>query len=138
MTTAFHLTPLQLAQLALRVHPEALRVYAEAYTLMNTKTYRIGHDDITDLPIVFWLDICAEDANGHSRVVIPVTESRAMLPRMARICADANYYIDIGAAYRPPAELACFPGGAAPDPRYTWEGWKGRMIAEGEARNRQD
>lgn len=46
--------------------------------------------------------------------------------------------LDIGAAYRPPAELACFPGGAAPDPRYTWEGWKGRMIAEGEARNRQD
>ena len=100
MTTAFHLTPLQLAQLALRVHPEALRVYAEAYTLDCAKTYRIGIDDTADLPIVFWLDICAEDANGHSRVVIPVTESRAMLPCMARVCADANYDIDIGAAYR--------------------------------------
>ena len=99
MTTAFHLTPLQLAQLALRVHPEALRVYAEAYTLMG-KTYRIGLDDTADLPIVFWLDICAEDANWHSRVVLPVTESRAMLPHMAAVCAAANYYIDIGAAYR--------------------------------------
>ena len=100
MTTPFHLTPLQLAQLALRVHPEALRVYAEAYTLDCAKTYRIGQDDIADLPIVFWLDICAEDANWHSRVVIPVTESRVMLPRMARVCAAANYYIDIGAAFR--------------------------------------
>ena len=99
MTTAFHLTPLQLAQLALRVHPEALRVYAEAYTLMNTKTYRIGHEDTTDLPTVFWLDICTEDANGHSRVVLPVTESRAMLPRIAAVCEAANQYIASGAAH---------------------------------------
>ena len=100
MTTAFHLTPPQLAQLALRVHPEALRVYAEAYTLDCAKTYRIGIDDTADLPIVFWLDICAEDANGHSRVVLPVTESTVMLPRMASLCEAANQYIDIGAAYR--------------------------------------
>ena len=99
MTTAFHLTPLQLAQLALRVHPEAVRVYAEAYTLDCAKTYRIGLDDTADLPIVFWLDICAEDANGHSRVVIPVTESRAMLPRIAAVCEAANQYIASGAAH---------------------------------------
>ena len=97
MTTAFHLTPLQLAQLALRVHPEALRVYAEAYTLMNTKTYRIGHDDTADLPTVFWLDIYTEDENGHSRVVLLVTESRAMLPHIAAVCEAANQHI--GAAY---------------------------------------
>ena len=99
MTTAFHLTPPQLAQLALRVHPEALRVYAEAHTLMNTKTYRIGHDDTTDLPTVFWLDICTEDEHGHSRVVLPVTESRAMLPHIAAVCEAANQYIASGAAY---------------------------------------
>ena len=99
MTTAFHLTPLQLAQLALRVHPEALRVYAEAYTLDCAKTYRIGFDDIADLPTVFWLDICAEDANWHSRVVIPVTESRAMLPHMAAVCEAANQYIASGTAH---------------------------------------
>ena len=87
MTTPFHLSPLQLAQLALRVHPEAVRVYPEAYTLMCTKTYRVGHDDTTDLPTVFWLDICTEDVNGHSRVVIPVTESRAMLPHACSGCA---------------------------------------------------
>ena len=100
MTTPFHLSPLQLAQLALRVHPEAVRVYPEAYTLMCTKTYRVGHDDTTDLPTVFWLDICTEDVNGHSRVVIPVTESRAMLPHMAAVCEAANQYIASGAAYR--------------------------------------
>jgi len=100
MTTAFHLTPPQLAQLALRVHPEAVRVYAEAYTLHCAKTYRIGLDDTADLPIVFWLDICTEDENGHSRVVIPVTESRAMLPRMAAVCEAANQYIASGAAFR--------------------------------------
>ena len=102
----FHLTPLQLAQLALRVHPEALRVYAEAYTLDCAKTYRIGIDDTADLPIVFWLDICAEDANGHSRVVLPVTESRAMLPHMARVCEAANQYIASGAAYHQNAYAA--------------------------------
>ena len=116
MTTAFHLPPLRLAQLALRVHPEALRVYAEAYTLDCAeaytldcaeaytldcaKTYRIGFDDIADLPTEFWLDICAEDANGHSRVVIPVMESRAMLPHMAAVCEAANLYIASGAAFR--------------------------------------
>ena len=51
MTTAFHLSPLQLAQLALRV-------------------------------------------------VLPVTESRAMLPHMAAVCEAANQYIASGAAYR--------------------------------------
>ncbi len=41
--------------------------------------------------------------------------------------------IDIGASYREPADLACFPGIPAPDPLYTWEGWKNRMVAEREA-----
>ena len=50
MTTAFHLTPPQLAQLA-------------------------------------------------SRVVLPVTESKAMLPRIAAVCEAANQYIASGAAH---------------------------------------
>ncbi|MGI6459511.1 MAG: alpha/beta hydrolase family protein [Candidatus Hydrogenedentales bacterium] len=45
---------------------------------------------------------------------------------------------DIGAQYRPPAELACFPGSSSPDPAYTWEGWKERRIMESEARDRQE
>ncbi|HOF40637.1 MAG TPA: acetylxylan esterase [Candidatus Hydrogenedentes bacterium] len=43
--------------------------------------------------------------------------------------------LDIGAQYRVPAELACFPGSASPDPAYTWEGWKERRITESEARD---
>jgi dienelactone hydrolase len=31
--------------------------------------------------------------------------------------------IDIGAAYREPNALACFPDGEKPAPEYTWQGW---------------
>ncbi|MFO7976563.1 MAG: acetylxylan esterase [Candidatus Hydrogenedentota bacterium] len=40
--------------------------------------------------------------------------------------------IDIGAVYREPAELACFPGQSAPEPQYTWEGWKSHMVNQGD------
>ena len=36
--------------------------------------------------------------------------------------------VDIGAVYRDPQELACFPG-QAPTPEYTWKGWGAAMSA---------
>ena len=36
--------------------------------------------------------------------------------------------IDVGAVYRTPAELACFPGQTHPAHEYTWEGWRNRLT----------
>jgi hypothetical protein len=38
--------------------------------------------------------------------------------------------IDIGAVYRDPAELACFPGQTSAGPAYTWAGWREMRVKQ--------